>query len=263
MIETDAQTLVWLLNQPPNDLPNAMMTRWLAYIRLFDFHVKHILGNKNGTADALSRRSAGPADLPEDEDDADDYFDAKLYSIQASYCAAYSPTARIYLHDAEYDGDDLILGRYLETLQRPDGLNDHEFERLRKKFRSFLVCDGYLYKRSRKCHLPRRVVGKPEQRNEVLCELHDEHGHRGQQVTYDQLHWRFQWKDMYNDVVKYVKSYEECQRRSRIRQEEPLHPTWSLTVWEKVEIDVVYMPKTLDGFEFIMFARDDLSGWVE
>jgi len=47
-IETDAQTLVWLLNQPPNDLPNAMMTRWLAYIRLFDFHVKHIPGNKNG-----------------------------------------------------------------------------------------------------------------------------------------------------------------------------------------------------------------------
>ena len=40
-VETDAQTLVWLLNQPPNDLPNAMMTRWLAYIRLFDFDVKH------------------------------------------------------------------------------------------------------------------------------------------------------------------------------------------------------------------------------
>jgi len=68
---------------------------------------------------------------------------------------------------------------------------------------------------------------------------------------------------MYNDVVKYVKSCEECQRRSRIRQEEPLHPTWSLMVWEKVGIDVVYMPKTDDGFGFIVFARDDLSGWVE
>ena len=53
-VETDAQTLVWLLNQPPNDLPNAMMTRWLAYIRLFDFTVKHVPGRKNGGADALS-----------------------------------------------------------------------------------------------------------------------------------------------------------------------------------------------------------------
>ncbi len=45
-LETDAQTLVWLLYQPPNDLPNAMMTRWLTYIRLFDFDVKQFLGPK-------------------------------------------------------------------------------------------------------------------------------------------------------------------------------------------------------------------------
>jgi hypothetical protein len=79
MLETDAQTLVWLLNQPPNDLPNAMMTRWLTYIRLFDFDVKHIPGTKNGGADALSRRGLAPKDEVEDENEADDYFDAKLY----------------------------------------------------------------------------------------------------------------------------------------------------------------------------------------
>jgi len=50
----DSQTLVWLLNQPPNDLPNAMIMRWLAYARLFDFDVKHIKGNKNSVADGLS-----------------------------------------------------------------------------------------------------------------------------------------------------------------------------------------------------------------
>src|SRR5213078_4466784 len=74
-VETDAQTLVWLLNQPPNDLPNAMMTRWLTYIRLFDFDVKHVAGNKNGAADPLSRRGRSPQDDRDDlEDDADDYF---------------------------------------------------------------------------------------------------------------------------------------------------------------------------------------------
>jgi len=58
-----------------------MMTRWLVYIRLFDFHVKHIPGNKNSAADALFRCGVGLADPLEDENDADDYFDAKLYSI--------------------------------------------------------------------------------------------------------------------------------------------------------------------------------------
>ena len=55
-VETDPQTLVRPLNQPPNDLPNAMMTRWLAYIRLFDFTVKHVPGSKNEGAGPLSRR---------------------------------------------------------------------------------------------------------------------------------------------------------------------------------------------------------------
>jgi len=34
-------------------------------------------------------------------------------------------------------------------------------------------------------------------------------------------------------------------------------------VWEKIGVDVVYMPKTEDGFGFIVFSRDDFSGWVE
>src|SRR5216117_1926684 len=107
-VETDAQTLVWLLNQPPNDLPNAMITRWLTYMRLFDFDVKHIPGNKNGGADALSRRGYADGDGEED-DTVDDYFDAKLYSIQAS-SAPRDPTTRIYLQAGEYDGEDLNIG---------------------------------------------------------------------------------------------------------------------------------------------------------
>ena len=96
-----------------------MMTRWLAYIRLFDFHVKHIPGNRNGGADALSRRGQSPEDPPEDENEADDYFDAKLYSIQASDRDSdwnLSSMVRIYLHNADYEDDDLILRHYLKTL---------------------------------------------------------------------------------------------------------------------------------------------------
>src|SRR5438046_5907424 len=75
-VRTDSQSLVWLLNQPPNDLPNAMMTRWLAYLRLFDFDATHVLGTKNGAADALSRRGAAMEDDSED-DETDSYFEAK------------------------------------------------------------------------------------------------------------------------------------------------------------------------------------------
>lgn len=68
---------------------------------------------------------------------------------------------------------------------------------------------------------------------------------------------------MYSDVSEFVKTCEKCQLRKKKRYEEPLHPTWSTLVWEKVGVDVVYMPVTADGYGFIVFARDDPSGWVE
>jgi hypothetical protein len=54
-----------------------MITRWLAYIRLFDFDVKHIPGSKNGAADDLSRRGKAPED--ESDSDPDEYFESDGY----------------------------------------------------------------------------------------------------------------------------------------------------------------------------------------
>ena len=82
-------------------------------------------------------------------------------------------------------------------------------------------------------------------------------------MTFEHVSRRYQWKGMWEDVSDFVKSCDECQRRSNRRYEEPLHPTWSRTVWEKVGVDVVYMPLSEEGFGFLVIARDDLSGWIE
>jgi hypothetical protein len=179
-VETDAQTLVWLLNQPPNDLPNAMMTRWLAYIRLFDFEVKHVRGEKNGGPDALSRRGQGEYDS-DSKDDTDAYFESKMCGVTAAEATRGRKgcVARVWMHEAEYVGEDLRIGEYLETLERPENMTDLEYQQLRRKAHTFFVRDGYLFKRGRKAgQPPRRVVGRPEQRQEILKELHDESGHR-------------------------------------------------------------------------------------
>jgi len=67
---------------------------------------------------------------------------------------------------------------------------------------------------------------------------------------------------MFEDVSEWVKMCEECQRRSKVRFEEGLHPTWSNMVWGKVGLDIVYMPRSEEG-SYLVLARDDLSGWVE
>jgi hypothetical protein len=334
-VTTDSQTLVWLLNQPPNDLPNAMMTRWLAYARLFDFDVRHVKGTKNGAADGLSRR--GKAEDDESDSDPDEYFESYLYSTsyrhdsrhlsenhapmtiftpeqrdschlsgnhapKAGFTPARITTSRFSSHDNatpdddatnprtnaiiyhhpnnpidryqvyriafnaelyEDDPDDAVLGQYLSTLQRPDGLTDSQYQQLRKKSKNFLVRDGLLFKRPRHRSIPpRRVVGLKDERKKIMAELHDEKGHMGSKATYNLISKRYQWRGMYGDVMEWIKTCDECQKRAQRRFQEPLHPTWSITVWEKVGMDIVYMP--WDGKDgYIVFARDGLSEWAE
>lgn len=257
LVETDAQTLVWLLNQPPNDLPNALLTRWLSYIRLFDFDVRHVKGENNGGPDGLSRRGSAAGEI-EEEDDVDAFFDAKMYSAQVDEKAS-----RVWMDEALYEEEsDRKIGQYLRTMVRPDGLTDQQFRRFRLTALTFFLMDGLLFKRGRKGQPPRRVIGRRHERQRVIHELHDELGHRGEKATFHHVARRYQWRNMWNDCSVYVKTCEECQKRSRIRYEEPLHPTWSTMLWEKVGLDVVHMPPS-GGYRYIVFARDDLSGWVE
>jgi hypothetical protein len=77
ILETDAKVLVAQLNIGATDLPGALVTRWLAWIRLFDFEVRHVKGTKHLAADGLSRRPPQPGDSDEEED-VDDIIEMDL-----------------------------------------------------------------------------------------------------------------------------------------------------------------------------------------
>ena len=207
-MEMDARNLIWLLNRPPNDLPSAMITRWLTYIRLFDFDVHHIPGKKNGAADALSRRSKAPEDS-DSEENVDDFFNSKLYNISAD--SGTDRVTRVWLLEGKYAGSDLAIGEYLKSLRRPDGIGNMEFKALKKKAAGFLIRDEYLFKKSRRSEAPpRRVVGTAEQRHEIMQELHDKTEHRGRNATFQHINWRYQWKEMFEDISNYVKICKKC-----------------------------------------------------
>ena len=55
-LETNASVLVAQLNRSATNLPKALVTRWIAYIQLFNFIVCYMLGTKHTATDRLSRR---------------------------------------------------------------------------------------------------------------------------------------------------------------------------------------------------------------
>jgi hypothetical protein len=59
--------------------PGSPLMRWIAWIRLFDFDVKHVSGKKHIAADGLSRRPRTILEVEEDdseEEDIEDFVDA-------------------------------------------------------------------------------------------------------------------------------------------------------------------------------------------
>ena len=87
ILETDANTLVAQLNRAATDLPGALVTRWLAWIRLFDFEVKHVRGRVHSAADGLSRKPRTRSDDIDNKNDMDidEFIAAELDCAQISW----------------------------------------------------------------------------------------------------------------------------------------------------------------------------------
>src|ERR1700738_5480838 len=74
--------------------------------------------------------------------------------------------------------------------------------------RNFMVTDHKLYKKSSYELLQ---VPKIMNRTAVMIQLHDGHGHFGQEATYQRAQREFYWPNMYRDLKAFLKVCHECQ----------------------------------------------------
>jgi len=259
VLEIDPSTLVAQLNTSARDLPGALVTQWLAWIRLFDFTVRHVPGTKHTAADGLSRRPRVEGE-DENEEDIEDFIDAQLNCVRVGPIQA-EDTLVSYL-EPEYSPQHQLVAEYLMTLQRPSAIPKSEFQQFKKKALHYLIHGSHLFKQHGRNVPLRRVVDPPDERNKIIRDLHDESGHRGKNGTWVKVSQRYWWEGMYNDIKEYVESCEQCRKRSLDRRQEELHPTWVSTLWERVNIDAVRMPPN-QRMKYLIIARDDLSGWPE
>ncbi|THU92225.1 hypothetical protein K435DRAFT_578369, partial [Dendrothele bispora CBS 962.96] len=93
-------------------------------------------------------------------------------------------------------------------------------------------------------------------------QAHENLGHRGIDATFHTINMRFFWPHMRLHIRSHVKSCHQCQLHSHQHVEIPLQPSTPVTIFQKVYVDVMFMPKAR-GFRYIVAARDDLSGFCE
>ena len=155
LVEIDARTLVHQLNQPASDLPGSVVNRWLAWIGMFTFDIKHVAGRTHGGPDGLSRRGLAPEDSEDkDPEELEASMDADLAPVELenedkedsedsednedSEERARSDEDEDEDKDEDEDGDEeddeemadelKKIKKYLLTLKRPVGMSDKVYD---------------------------------------------------------------------------------------------------------------------------------------
>lgn len=262
-VEIDANTLVAQLNRTATDVPGALIVRWLAWIRNFDFEVKHIPGKKHTAADGLSRKPPGPSDLEqaENEEDIDAWVDGQINAVEWIACPVETVEEQV-LEDGYSEYHQMVGQFLLNGMQRPEGLKGREWTKFRQYALKFLVRGGHLFKRATKNVPLRRVVDSEEERENILNSCHEEQGHPGIERTYRLIADRYWWEKSYGAIKEYVLKCHECQAATKRRLQEGVFPTCPMGLFSKINVDIAYMPE-LRGYKYLVVGRDDFSGWVE
>ncbi|GBG79281.1 hypothetical protein CBR_g29431 [Chara braunii] len=183
-IFSNHSTLQWLKSQ--GEL-NDKLARYIHFIDLFDFELKHKKGCYNKVVDALSRRPDSFA----------------LISSTHSFGEEVRQTITRLLPQ------DLTYGPIVRNLQA-----DPNFEP------GYAMSSDLLYTYSR--GEQRLCIPEDQQlRTLLMSECHDARGHFGFLKSYAALSQRFFWKETQSDMLRYVETCELCQR-NKVQRKPPL-----------------------------------------
>ena len=169
IIEINVNILIAQFNRFITDLLKILMIRWLIWIRLFNFNIRHVFDKKYIAIDELFRKSCeSPNDINEvHEKNIDDFINdrfncVRIYSMQInenndeqSLKNKYSEKFQRIIH-------------YLITLTKFNHLNRKKFRKFKNWTLQFLVRDKHLFKRISKNVLLQKIIDKIENQAIIL-----------------------------------------------------------------------------------------------
>ncbi|GBG70269.1 hypothetical protein CBR_g6398 [Chara braunii] len=229
-IFSDHSTLQWLKSQ--GEL-NDKLARYIQFIDLFDFELKHKKGCYNKVVDTLSRRRDSFALI------------SSTHSFGEEVCQTIT---RLLPQDPTY-------GPIVRNLQAD--LNSEP---------GYAMSSDLLYTYSR--GEERLCIPEDQQlRTLLMSECHDARGHFGFLKSYAALSQRFFWKEMQSVMLRYVETYELCQR-NKVQRKPPLGLLKPLPIpfgpARSVSIDFTDLGKTTPhGMRQVMVCVDRFSKYAE
>jgi hypothetical protein len=156
--------------------------------------------------------------------------------------------------------DEICMGLLKEGVI-PDTVDLQVSKRARKKA-------TYYYWKNEKLYFKGLYVPKPEERMELVSQMHEDLGHFGEQRTLAEICQRYFWSNRTKCVKAVVKRCQQCQLVKSVGSirsgDERLKSIPIYDLFHKVALDTSGpLPETKSGNKYILVAIDHYSKWCE
>ena len=80
-------------------------------------------------------------------------------------------------------------------------------------------------------------------------------GHFRIEATYHRIAYNYYWPRMHQDIENYIKACDVCQRKDKMKKNNPLHPIETRPPFEKIGIDLIRsLPITSNQNKYIVIT---------
>jgi hypothetical protein len=284
-VYTDHKALTWLTTIKHT---NNRLIRWVLKLQEYSFDVKHRPGIKHQNSDALSRKqypetSESPQDFEicevtffyENENEnhiiqihengvaaeSHSQFDASNQNtiMEKKKNCPYFQQMYLYLKNGELPENSKRAKAILYEANQYELVHDVLYHIFQPRSKT----------QAKTKNLIKQIAVPTSLRQDVMKSYHDSLAggcHLGVQRTYLAIKEKYFWPGMYQNVYDYVTSCDVCQRvkretraRNALLVSLPIEDTF-----QRWHVDILAgLPKTKQGYQYILLVTDSLSHWSE
>ena len=241
--------------------PNSRLVRWSLSLQPYEFDVVYKEGRLHRDADMLSRCPLAAGSEADSSDDIPEVFATKQNEVIPDLTLELMEELTKFDINKE-QREDTYCRKFIEILE-----HDLHSDRYKEKHaKRFVLFDGKLFHSHEvDDHLVYRLCVPRNMVQTVLKAAHDIElsGHLGRDKTYARVRDKYFWPNQYEDVRKYVKTCDSCQRRkadNQNREGVPRPMPVGQMPFEIVSMDITGpLPVSNNGNEYIVAINDTLT----